>query len=505
VSWLDPRQVTLVAIVILVRNASSFADRDCSSVVVIRKETSMPQSELFDVVILGSGQGGKLLAWNLGKSGKRVAVVERRWVGGSCPAVACMPSKNELWSARVAHIVRHAADFGTLTGAVRTDMRKVRSRKQDMVEREIAIHLDAYKGSGAELIMGSGRFVGPKTIEVALNEGGVRTLTGAEVVLNLGSHAAIPDIPGLEAARPLTHIEALELDYLPSHLIVLGGGYVGVETAQTFRRLGSRVTIIEPGRQLMGREDPDVAQEIQTIVNGEGVEVVLNAHPVSVQGLSGDAVAVTAKTADRERTIEGSDLIVAIGRVPNTADIDLDKAGVELDPRGFIRVNQRLETNVPGVWAIGECAGSPQFTHISVDDFRIVSANMAGGNRRTGDRQVPYVMFTDPPLARVGLSEGEAQRQGVPVRIGRLPMSQVLRTEATGEKQGFMKAVVSASDDRILGFTMIGSEAGEVLAAVQTAMVAELPYMKLRDAVFSHLTMAEGLGPLFASVPARSG
>ena len=464
----------------------------------------MPQSEHFDVVILGSGQGGKLLAWNLAKSGKKVAVVERRWVGGSCPAVACMPSKNELWRARVAHIVRNAAEFGTLVGEVRTDMRKVLGRKQDMVEREIAFHLKAYKESGAELIMGSGRFVGPKTIEVALNDGGARTLAGAEIVLNLGSHAAIPDIPGLAAARPLTHIEALEVDYLPSHLIVLGGGYVGIETAQTFRRLGSRVTIIEPGRQPMGREDRDVAEEIQAILTGEGVEVVLNADPGRVRGLSGDAVAVTVRAAEGERTIEGSDLIVAVGRVPNTADIGLDKTGVELDARSFIRVNERLQTTAPGIWAIGECAGSPQFTHISVDDFRIVAANMAGGDRRTDDRQVPYVMFTDPPLARVGLSEVEAQRQGVPVRVGRLPMRQVLRTEATDEKTGFMKVVVSASDDRILGFTMIGSEAGEVLATVQTAMMAKLPYTSLRDAVFSHLTMAEGLGFLFATVPERS-
>ncbi len=464
----------------------------------------MSQLEHFDVVILGSGQGGKLLAWRLGKSGKKVAVVERRWVGGSCPAVACMPSKNELWSARVAHIVRHAQDFGTLTSGAKTDMRKVLSRKQDMVDREIRLHLKAYAESGAELIMGSGSFVGPKAVEVALNDGGVRQLAGAEIVLNLGSHAAIPDVPGLDAARPLTHIEMLELDYLPSHLIVLGGGYVGVETAQTFRRFGARVTIIEPGLQLMGREDPDVAQEIQTILTGEGVEVVLNAHPVSVNGLSGAAVAVTARTADGERKIEGSDLIVAVGRVPNTAGIGLDKTGVELDTRGFIRVNERLQTTAPGVWAIGECAGSPQFTHISVDDFRIVADNMAGGSRRTVDRQVPYVMFTDPPLARVGLSEAEAQRQGIPVRIGRLPMSEVLRTEATDEKQGFMKAVVSASDDRILGFTMVGSEAGEVLAVIQTAMLAELPYTKLRDAVISHLTMAEGLGFLFAKVPARS-
>jgi pyruvate/2-oxoglutarate dehydrogenase complex dihydrolipoamide dehydrogenase (E3) component len=464
----------------------------------------MPQSEHFDVVVLGSGQGGKQLAWKLARSGKRVAAVERRWVGGSCPAVACMPSKNELWSAHVAHLARRAAEFGTMTSDVRTDMRKVRSRKQDMVEREIAIHLQAYRESGAELVMGVGRFVGPKTIEVALNDGGTRTLEGEEIVLNLGSHAAIPGVPGLEAARPLTHIEALELDYPPSHLIVLGGGYVGIETAQTFRRFGSRVTIIEPGRQPMGREDSDVAEEIHAVLTGEGVEVVLNAEPARVRGLSGDAVAVTVRMAEGERTIEGSDLMVAVGRVPNTADIGLDRTGVELDARGFVRVDERLHTTAPGIWAIGECAGSPQFTHISVDDFRIVADAMAGGSRTTGDRQVPYVMFTDPPLARVGLSEGEAQRQGVPVRVGRLPMSQVLRTEATDEKTGFMKVVVSASDDRILGFTMIGAEAGEVLAVVQTAMMAGLPYTKLRDAVISHLTMAEGLGFLFAAVPDRS-
>jgi pyruvate/2-oxoglutarate dehydrogenase complex dihydrolipoamide dehydrogenase (E3) component len=464
----------------------------------------MSEPEQFDVVILGSGQGGKQLAWHLGRAGKKVAVVERRWVGGSCPAVACMPSKNEVWSARVAYLVQNAAQFGTSTGTVRTDMRKVRARKQDMVDREIELHLQAYKSSGAELIMGSGRFVGPRTIEVALNDGGGRSLAGKEVVLNLGSHAAIPDIPGLEAARALTHIEALELDYLPSHLIVLGGGYVGVEMAQAYRRFGSRVTIIEPGRQLMGREDSDVAEEIQRILESEGVEVLLNAQPLDVSGLSGDAVTLTVRAATGTGKIEGSDLLVAVGRIPNTRAIGLDEAGVELDARGFVRVNERLETKAPGVWAIGECAGSPQFTHVSVDDFRIVRDNMAGGNRRTDDRLVPYVMFTDPPLARVGISEAEAQRKGIPVRVAKLPMSNVLRTEATDEKEGFMKAVVSADDDSILGFTMIGSEAGEVMAAVQTAMLAELPYPKLRDAVIAHLTVAEGLGFLFGDVPPRA-
>jgi pyruvate/2-oxoglutarate dehydrogenase complex dihydrolipoamide dehydrogenase (E3) component len=465
----------------------------------------MSRVEHFDTVILGSGQGGKLLAWHLGHSGKKVAVVERRWVGGSCPAVACLPSKNELWSARVAHLVRNAAQFGTVTGSIKTDMRKVRSRKQDMIDREIDFHLNAYKASRAELIMGSGRFVGPKTIEVTLNDGGTRVLTGTEVVLNLGSHAAIPDIPGLEAARALTHIEALELDYLPSHLIVLGGGYIGVEMAQAYRRFGSRVTLIESTRQLMGREDADVIKEVHGIVTGEDIEVLLDVQQISVHGLSGDAVSVTVRTGGGEQKIEGSDLLVAVGRVPNTADIGLDKTGVELDARGFVRVNERLETTASGIWAIGECAGSPQFTHVSVDDYRIVRDNMAGGNRRTDDRLVPYVMFTDPPLARVGLTESEAKGKGIAVRVAKLPMSNVLRTEATDETKGFMKVVVSANDDRILGFTMIGSEAGEVMAVVQTAILADLPYTKLRDAVIAHLTIAEGLGPLLGKVPPRAG
>ena len=373
-------------------------------------------SEHFDVIILGSGQGGKLLAWHLGRSGKKVAVVERRWVGGSCPAVACLPSKNELWGARVAHLVRDAGRFGTLADGVRTDMPKVRQRKQDMIDREIEFHLKVYKETGAELIMGSARFVGPRTIEASLNDGGSRVLEGDEIVVNVGSHAAIPNIPGLREAHALTHIEALELDQVPAHLIVLGGGYTGVEMAQAYRRFGSRVTIIEPGPKIMGREDTDVAKEMSRILGREGIDILVNAAPSRVEGLSGDTVIVTARTEVGERKIGGSHLLIATGRVPNTADVGMDKAGIALDGRGFIRVNERLETTAPRVWAIGECAGSPQFTHVSVDDFRIVRDNMAGGSRTTKDRLVPHVMFTDPQLARVGLSENEARKQGTPVR-----------------------------------------------------------------------------------------
>ena len=464
----------------------------------------MPQPERFESLVLGSGQGGKLLAWHMARSGRRTAVVERRWIGGSCPNINCLPSKNEIWSAKVAHLVRHAAQFGTMTGPVAIDMATVRQRKRDMVDGQIAAHLHNYETSGTELIMGTGRFVAPKTLEVRLNDGGTRVLAGDQVFLNVGTHAAIPSVPGLEAARPLTNIEALDIDYLPPHLIVLGGGYVGLELAQAYRRFGSRVTVIQNGPQLMAGEDHDVADEVQRVLSDEGIQVLVAAETLRVHGRSGEEVSLVVRTTSGERNIEGSDILVATGRIPNTAGLGLEEAGVELDGRGYIRVNERLETSASEVWAIGESAGSPQFTHVSVDDFRVIRDNLAGGKRSTRDRLVPYCMFTDPPLARVGLSEREAQRQGVKVRVARLPMSAVLRTETTDERQGFMKALVGGTDERILGFTMIGADAGEVIAAVQTAMLASLPYSTLRDAVLAHPTMAEGLGSLFSNLPPGS-
>ena len=311
---------------------------------------------------------------------------------------------------------------------------------------------------------------------MSLNDGGVRTLVGDRIFLNVGTHALIPAVPGLEATKPLTHIEVLELDVLPAHLIVIGGGYAGLELAQAYRRFGAEVTIIEAGPQLMSREDPDVSHEIRRILREEGIECLVSTELLKASGQSGNAVSITVRANAIERTIEGSHFLVAAGRVPNTAGIGLDKAGVELDGRGFIRVNERLETSAPDVWALGDCAGSPLFTHISEDDFRIVRDNLAGGRRSTRDRFVPYCMFTDPPLAHVGLSERDAERQGVKTRVATLPMSAVLRAQATGEKQGMLKALVGENDDRILGFTMIGASAGEVMAVVETAMMGDLPY-----------------------------
>jgi pyruvate/2-oxoglutarate dehydrogenase complex dihydrolipoamide dehydrogenase (E3) component len=464
----------------------------------------MSQPEHYDVLILGSGGGGKLTAWHNGRSGRRVAVVERKWIGGSCPNIACLPSKNEIHSAEAAHFARTGAGFGVMTGPVKVDMAKVVQRKRGMVERLVAAHLKNYKESGAELIMGNGRFVAPKTLEVSLNDGGTRTLTGAQVFINVGTHAAIPNVPGLDAARPMTHIEALELDILPAHLIVIGGGYSGLELAQAYRRFGAEVTVVEASPQLMTREDADASHEIRRLLAEEGIQIHVPAELLKVSGLSGDEVSIALRTSDGEQTIEGTHILVAAGRIPNTAGIGLDIAGVELTDRGFVKVNERLETSAPDVWALGECAGSPMFTHISEDDFRIVRDNLNGGSRSTGDRLIPYCMFTDPPLAHVGLSEREAERQGVKTRVAKLPMNAVLRAQATGQTEGFMKVLVGETDDRILGFTMIGAEAGEVLAVVQTAMMADLPYTRLRDADYTHPTFSEGLNFLFSNIPPRS-
>jgi pyruvate/2-oxoglutarate dehydrogenase complex dihydrolipoamide dehydrogenase (E3) component len=465
----------------------------------------MPQSEPYQDVVLGSGAGGKLLAWHLARSGRRVAVVERRWVGGSCPNINCLPSKNEIWSAKVSDLLHHAAQYGIVTGSVAVDMARVRQRKREMVEGLVALHLDLYKKSGTELIMGDGRFVAPKTVEVCLRDGGTRVLRGERVFLNLGTHAAIPPAPGLADARPMSNIELLELDRLPAHLVVLGGGYVGLEFAQAYRRFGSRVTVLERGPQLAGREDPDVAEALGQLFAEEEIEVLRSAEVLQVEGRSGEGVRLRVRTPQGERLLEGSDILVATGRTPNTAGIGLDTLGVRLDGRGYIQVNDRLETTAPGVWAIGECAGSPQFTHVSEDDFRIIRDNLAGGKRTTRDRLIPFCLFTDPELARVGLSESEARSRGVAVRVAKLPVAAVLRTRTTGETRGFMKALIEGRTDRIVGFTMFGAEAGEVMAVVQTAMLAGMPYTGLRDAILAHPTMAEGLGSLFSAVPPSSG
>jgi pyruvate/2-oxoglutarate dehydrogenase complex dihydrolipoamide dehydrogenase (E3) component len=461
----------------------------------------MADVERVEVLVVGSGKAGKLLAWHMAKAGHRTAVVERRWIGGSCPNVNCLPSKNEVKSAEVAETVRRAPAFGTSAIGARVDMVKVLERKRKMVEAEIAFHLERYRATGAELLLGEARFVRPKTVEVSLNGGGARQLSGDRVFLNLGTRPFVPPVPGLAEAA-LTNIELLDLDRTPEHLVVIGGGYVGLEFAQAYRRFGSRVTVVERGPQLLREEDADVAAALQRLFVDEEIGVLPDTETLRVEGKRG-AFGVVTRTSAGERTIGCSDVLAATGRTANTTGIGLDVAGVKLDPRGYIVVNDRLETTAEDVWAMGECAGSPQFTHIAGDDFRIVRDNLSGGTRSTRGRLVPSCMFTDPPVARVGLNEVEARRRGVPARVATLPLEEVLRTHTTGETRGFMKALVHSQRDDILGFTMFGADAGEVMAVVQMAMMGGTPYTAVRDAVLTHPTMAEGLGALFERVGGR--
>lgn len=462
----------------------------------------MSSIEAYDLIVLGSGEAGKYIAWHMAASGKRAIVVERRMVGGSCPNVACLPSKNIIHGAKVASYFERAREFGIVTDAWHVDMPSVRKRKRDMVDGLIATHMANFQKSGAELVMGAGQFVAEKTVEVALNDGGTRTLRGEMVVVNTGTRASLPAIPGLAESSPLTHVEALELDVVPAHLIVLGGGYVGLEFAQAFRRFGSRVTVVERGQGILSHEDADVAEAVQQLFADEGIAVVPNATVSKVSGRSGEYVSLAISTNTGLVPLEGSHLLVATGRTPNTQKIGLDLAGIAVTDSGFVKVNERLETTAPGVWAVGDCAGSPFFTHIGFDDFRIIRANLTGGNRVTTGRQVPSCLFTDPELAHIGLTETEAKAKQIPYRLTKIPMLADLRTRTLAETRGFLKALIGA-DDRILGFTGFGVGTGEMLPPVQLAMSVSLPYAAVRDLIITHPTLSEGLVSLFSAVPPR--
>jgi pyruvate/2-oxoglutarate dehydrogenase complex dihydrolipoamide dehydrogenase (E3) component len=461
----------------------------------------MPETENYGNLVIGSGEAGKYLAWSLAKAGQRTVVVERKLIGGSCPNIACLPSKNVIYSAKVASLARRGAEFGLETGPIATKMEGVQRRKRLMVEGLIQMHLDRYKASGAELIMGEAHFIAPRTVEVSLNSGGDRRITGDRVFLNLGTRAALPDWPGLAAAQPMTHVEALDLDCLPEHLIVLGGGFVSLELSQAMRRFGSRVTVVERGPQLVSHEDPDVGGALLELFHDEGIEVMLETQVSRIEGRSGRQVLVHTQNPKGESVIEGTDLLVAVGRTPNTGGLGLDRAKVELDEHGYIKVNERLETTAEKVWAMGECAGSPKFTHVSFDDFRIVHENLNGGNRTTRNRIVPFCLFTDPVLARVGMNESEAKSRGISYRLVKMAMADVLKTRTLSEPRGFLKMLLSAQSDEILGFTAFGVEGSELMAIVQTAMIGHLPYTTLRQGIFTHPTVAEGLTALLANVP----
>ncbi len=455
-------------------------------------------AEHYDILVLGGGKAGKTLAMDQAKAGRRVGMVEVGLIGGSCINIACIPSKALIRSAEVAHLVRHAAEFGTEATDAATSMACVAARTAEVVAGMVEFNANAFRASGLELLLGWGRFVEPRVIEVDGREG-VRRVTGERIYLDLGTVAEMPPVPGLADAAALTHVEALALDVLPSRLLVLGGGYIGLEMGQAFRRFGAEVTVIERGERLAGREDPDVSAALQALLEAEGVELALGARDMVVEGRSGEQVAIRLGDG---RSFEGSHLLVAAGRRPRTEGIGLEIAGVERDARGFIRVDEHLRTSAPGIWAFGEAAGTPMFTHAALDDYRVAKSGIQGGGRSTADRMIPYCVFTDPELARIGLDEAEARRRGIAYRLATLPMGVVPRARTLSQRRGFMKALVAAEDDRILGFTMLGAAAGEVMSVVQMAMLGGLPYTALRDGILAHPTLAEGLNMLFANLRA---
>ncbi|KAH8671566.1 hypothetical protein BX600DRAFT_510232 [Xylariales sp. PMI_506] len=483
--------------------------------------------EKFDYISMGSGEAGKYVAWNLSaKYGKKCAVIERKYIGGSCPNIACLPSKNILHSAEIAQHAHVAKQYGVSATNIssETDMKLVRQRKAEMVDGPdglVNMHLGIFKARNVELIMGEGQFVAVKTVQV-----GDRLLTAENIVINTGSRAFVdPNIPGLIDAKPMTHVEILNAETLPSHLIIIGGGYVGMEFAQAFARFGARVTVVQRAAQPLPKEDEDVVASLQSILEDEGVTFFTSAAVESVHGVSGEGVTVRLKARKAEITLEGSHLLVATGRLPNTEGLGLDRAGVELAPpqqqqqqgRGSgsggqsVAVDEQLRTSAPGIYAVGDCAGSPLFTHIGFDDSRVVLQDIVGNPRPGGTtgRQVPYTLFTSPELARVGLSEREARDQGVKYRLGRAPMGAFLRTRTLGDEgsaaaRGFAKVLVEEDGDRILGFTALGPHAGELLPVVQLAMKLGASYEVIAEMVITHPTMNEGLVALFGSVPARS-
>jgi len=457
-------------------------------------------TEHYDAIVIGAGQGGVPLGPALAQSGRKTAVIERDHAGGTCINYGCTPTKTMVASGRIAHLARGAGEYGIHAGPVSVDMPAVRQRKRDMVtsfrlstERRIT-----RGGEGAELIFGEARFTGPKTIEVALKDGGTRVIEAEWFFINTGARPANPPLDGQESVTILNSTTVMELDEVPQHLLVLGGGYIGCEFGQLFRRLGSQVTVIQRGGQLLGREDADVAEAVRGILREDGLDVRTHTEAVRVAPAEGGGITLTVRGPDGEETLTGSHLLAAVGRAPNTEDLNLGAAGVNVDRRGFVIANDRLETSAPGIYAIGDVKGGPAFTHISYDDYRILADNLLGGaGTRTTQRLVPYVVFTDPQLGRVGLTEAEARQQGRPIRVAKMTMDYISRAWEIGEKRGLMKAIVDAETQQIFGAAVLGYEGGELMAMFEIAMLGNLPYTVLQEAIFSHPTMAEGINTLF--------
>jgi pyruvate/2-oxoglutarate dehydrogenase complex dihydrolipoamide dehydrogenase (E3) component len=461
----------------------------------------MPTPVEYDAIIIGSGQGGTPLSAALAKAGMRTALIERTHVGGTCVNEGCSPTKTMVASGRVAYLARRAADYGVRTGVIAIDLKKVRERKRKIVDRfRDSTQENLEKTENLDLIFGEARFSAPKTIEVRLQNGETIAFTGKNIFINAGMRPARPKLASLDAISALDNVSLMELDAVPEHLLILGGGYIGLEFGQLFRRFGSSVTIVQSAAQLLTKEDPDVGEAIAEILRQDGVEVLLQARATSVsQG--GGGVSVEIEHQGKSRTLAGSHLLIATGRIPNSDSLNLSAAGVETNPRGFIKVNERLETTASGVYALGDINGGPAFTHISYDDFRIVRDNLLHQkNATTTDRLVPYTVFIDPQLGRVGLSETEARAQNRNIRIAKLPMTSVARASETDETRGFMKVIVDADTNQILGAAVLAVEGGEIMSAIEIAMMGKLPYTALRDGIFAHPTWMESLNNLFTKM-----
>ena len=462
----------------------------------------MTQTTHYDAILIGAGQAGVPLSTTLARAGWKTALIERVHVGGTCINEGCTPTKTMVASARVAYLAKRGADYGVHTGPVTVDMTIVRQRKRDIVESfRTSGQRRIETTEGVDLLMGEASFTGPKTLEVHLNNGETRELTASTILINAGARPAQPSVAGIEDVTTLNSTSIMELGEVPEHLLIVGGGYIGLEFGQMFRRFGSQVTVIQRGANLLAREDPDVAEEVAKIMREDGLEVLLETRPVSVKQLSKGNIQLTVQTKTGERTLNGSHLLMAAGRIPNTDWLNLDAAGIQTDKRGFIQVNERLETNVAGIYALGDVKGGPAFTHISYDDFRIIRTNLLEkGNASIHERMVPYTVFIDPQLGRVGLSETDARAQSRNIRVAKMPMNYVARALEMDESRGFMKAVVDADTGQILGAAVLGIEGGEIMAILEVAMIGKVPYTVLRDGIFAHPTLAESLNNLFSTL-----
>ena len=457
--------------------------------------------EQFDDVILGGGKGGKSLAMALAKAGHSVALIEKGQIGGTCINVACIPTKTMVASAKLVEIASRAADYGITLTPPPADLAGVIARKRRVVEAMVNTHQTLFTTTpNMTFLLGEGAFSGERTIDVAMADGSTRVVRGERVYINTGSHTTIPAIPGLDTVDYLTSTSVMELDKLPARLAIIGGGYISLEFAQIFRRLGSEVVVVQRGERFLPNEDADIAAQIRTVLEEDGIEFLDNAETDSVKP-GPDGVELLYSRNGATESLHCSHLMVAVGRTPTTAGLGLDAAGVQLNARGAIAVDDRLQTTAENVYAIGDCNGGPLFTHASWDDYRILLANVLhGAGRSTTGRLMPYTLFIDPELGRVGLTEEQAVAQGYDVAVATLPAAKIPRANTAGETKGLLKAVVDRKTDQILGCSLFCHGAGEVMSVVQMAMLGKVPYPAVRDTIFTHPTMAESLNLLFATL-----